>query len=202
LNTPRAPSGNAFSARFEELSPDVHGDAQVASLIDAYDARVNEHNRTALANVLPPPSAAGSAHYLGSASCRGCHEPAFAWWTRHAHGRAYTTLERQNKQFNLSCVGCHVTGYMQPGGSSVVHNQGLTHVGCESCHGAGSEHVAQHQRGRAAAAGSSKASLVRSPSEAACKQCHTPEHSDLFEYTGYVARLRAPGHGLPPPALN
>ena len=42
--------------------------------------------------------------------------------TSTSHGRAYATLEQRNKQFNLSCVGCHVTGYDQPGGATVVHN--------------------------------------------------------------------------------
>jgi hypothetical protein len=83
-----------------------------------------------------------------------------------------------------------VTGYGKPGGSAVVHNAGLTHVGCESCHGPGSLHVAQPHS-------ASKAPITASPSEATCKQCHSPEHSDLFEYATYVERLRAPGHGLP-----
>ena len=83
--------------------------------------------------------------YVGHARAAAtCHETALAWWKGHAHGRAYATLEQRNKQFNLSCVGCHVTGYNQPGGATVVQNQGLTDVGCESCHGPGSLHVADH----------------------------------------------------------
>jgi hypothetical protein len=159
--------------------------------VDAYDARVNEHNRVAFAGVSPPAVPPGAARYLGSAACKSCHAPAYAWWTRHPHGKAYTTLETLHKQFNLSCVGCHVTGYGKPGGAAVVKNEGLTHVGCESCHGPGSKHVAQP--------GAAPTALItKSPSEATCKQCHSPEHSDLFEYAGYVARLRVPGHGLPP----
>ena len=30
-----------------------------------------------------------------------------------------------NKQFDLSCVGCHLTGFRLPGGSEVVENAGL-----------------------------------------------------------------------------
>jgi 2',3'-cyclic-nucleotide 2'-phosphodiesterase (5'-nucleotidase family) len=186
--TARIPKGNAFDARFEQLTSDQPGDKPIASVVDAYDARVNEHNRSALADVAPPPPQPGAAHYVGAAKCQSCHAAAYAWWTHQAHGHAYTTLETVHKQFNLSCVGCHVTGYAQPGGSTVVQNAGLTHVGCESCHGPGSLHVA----GKISA-------ITKLPSEQTCKQCHTPEHSDLFEYATYAARLRAPGHGQPAP---
>jgi len=190
---PANPQGNAFSAKFEALGPEVAADRQIAGLVDAYDARVNDHNRVAFANVMPPPAPPGAARYVGSAACQSCHAPAYAWWTRHPHGKAYTTLEAVHKQFNLSCVGCHVTGYGKPGGSSVVHNAGLTHVGCESCHGPGSLHVAKPSA-------AAQAPITKAPTEATCKQCHSPEHSDLFEYASYVARLRVPGHGLPAPA--
>jgi 2',3'-cyclic-nucleotide 2'-phosphodiesterase (5'-nucleotidase family) len=188
---PQNASGNAFRAKLEALGPERRGDGPIAKLVDAYDARVNEHNRVAFAGVSALPVPPGAARYLGSAACKSCHAPAYAWWTRHPHGNAYTTLETLHKQFNLSCVGCHVTGYGKPGGAAVVKNAGLTHVGCESCHGPGSKHAAQP-------GATTQALITKSPSEAACKQCHTPEHSDLFEYASYIARLRVPGHGLPP----
>ena len=100
------------------------------------------------------------------------------------------TLEQRNKQFNLSCVGCHVTGYSQPGGASVVHNEGLTDVGCESCHGPGSLHAAD-------ADADADKNVHRDAPESVCKQCHTPEHSDHFAYPAYKAKLIVPGHGLP-----
>jgi hypothetical protein len=185
---PAQPSGNAFSARFEQLGPEVQRDAAIRSLMDAYDVRVNDYNRKAFADVFAPPAPPGAARYVGSAACQSCHEQAFAWWTKHPHGHAYATLEAVHKQFNLSCAACHLTGYLEPGGSALVHNEGLTQVGCESCHGPGSQHVAQPAK--------LSARLVRAPGEATCKRCHTPEHSDLFEFTTYVARLRVPGHGL------
>ena len=181
--------GNAFSARYEPLTVEQSRDKTIGDVIHAYDARVNDHNRVAFADLKPAEPAAGAARYVGSNACQTCHAPAYTWWTQHPHGHAYTTLERAHKQFNLSCVGCHVTGYDQPGGSTVVHNEGLIHVGCESCHGPGSRHIAQPRAASTA--------LTKQPGEAVCKQCHTPEHSDLFEFNAYVARLRVKGHGLP-----
>jgi hypothetical protein len=182
-------AANALRAAYVALSLDQPKDPQITQLMGDYDSRVNDHNHKAFADVAPKPAPAGTPSYVGSATCQGCHSGAFNWWTKHAHGRAYTTLEQVHKQFNLSCVSCHVTGYGRPGGSSVVQNQGLTHVGCESCHGPGSLHA------KAPAAAEHR--LTAHPAETVCKQCHTPDHSDLFEFQPYVARLRAKGHGLP-----
>lgn len=173
----------AFSARWVELGPEVAGAPQVAATIDAYDRRVNEHNRTALAGLVPVPAAAGQASYVGSETCGSCHAQALAWWKNTPHGNAYATLVSRDKQFNLSCVACHVTGYGQPGGSTVTHVDKLQNVGCENCHGPGSLHIANPT-----------APMVREVREPVCAGCHTEEHSDQFAFAAYVARLRAPGH--------
>ena len=183
-------AGNYLRARFVELTPDATRSPNIGAMVEAYDARVNEHNRTALADLRPPPVAEGQASYIGSASCATCHEGADRWWRQHAHGRAYQTLVERNKEFNLSCVGCHVTGYGQPGGSTVTHNLdgALVNVGCESCHGPGSAHVAAPE---------SAGLVALSPPETICLRCHNEKHSDRFNFVGYRAMLMAPGHGLP-----
>ena len=190
LRTPPRPQGNAFSAQFIELAPETPGDPDIRALIDAHNKRVNEHNRVALASLMPKPVAPGMPGYAGSARCGDCHAQAEAWWQGHAHGTAYATLEKRDAQFNLSCVGCHVTGYNRPGGATVVHNEGLINVGCESCHGPGSLHAHDPD------VDASK-NVQREVPEITCKQCHTPEHSDRFEYATYRAKLIVPGHGLP-----
>jgi hypothetical protein len=89
-------------------------------------------------------------------------------------------------------VGCHVTGYRQPGGSEVVQNEGLRDVQCESCHGPGSLHI--EARGPAARA----ATIRRTVDGNFCAtQCHTPEHSDHFNYDRYLPFILGPGHGRP-----
>jgi 2',3'-cyclic-nucleotide 2'-phosphodiesterase (5'-nucleotidase family) len=189
LELPVRAQGNVFSARFVELDTSTPSDPDTRALLDAYNKRVNEHSRSALANVLPKPATKGQPSYLGSARCGDCHEAEFAWWKGQAHGLAYATLERRNTQFNLSCVGCHVTGYNQAGGSTAVHVDGLTNVGCESCHGPGSVHVAD-------AGAEASRNVRREVPEAVCKRCHNPEHSDRFEYATYRGRLIVEGHGL------
>lgn len=193
LATPPAlPSdGNAFVARWEEIDPDAPKAPAVERRLEALARRINEHNRQALADRLPPPVPEGEPRYVGSAACASCHAAAYAWWERHPHGRAYATLQQRHREFHLECVGCHVTGYERPGGSTVTHNLdgALVNVGCEVCHGPGSAHVAAP----------STANIRRDPSERVCVQCHNEEHSDLFSYEGYRASLLVPGHGRPLP---
>lgn len=182
--------GPAFAARYVELPPEALKDANITQIVKGYDKKVNAHNREAFANWTPPEVPEGVPHYVGSKACATCHGAAYNWWRGHAHGRAYQTLVTREKQFNLSCVGCHVTGYGQPGGATVTHNLdgALVDVGCETCHGAGSQHVV---------AGDT-ASMQRNPPETLCVQCHNEKHSDGFVYEAYRATLIVPGHGLPP----
>lgn len=188
-STPGA--GNLFYAHYLEIGPERARDPDVAALLGAHARRVNAHNREAFAEVAAPAAAEGQPHYVGAEACRACHEPAFTWWRNHAHGTAYATLVRLDKQYHLECVGCHVTGFGAPGGAGVVRNEGLTDVGCESCHGPGSAHVADaHTAGR----------IGRDAPAAVCTTCHDTEHSDLFDYARYRARLIVPGHGQAPAA--
>jgi hypothetical protein len=183
-------AGNAFSARFVELGPEVHDDPEISALLAAHDKRVNDDNKLALADVEPLPVPRGTPGYVGSERCGSCHEAAHAWWSKHPHGRAYATLEKVDKQYSLSCVACHVTGYGRPGGAAVVQNAGLTNVGCESCHGPGSLHAEDPD------VDDDKNVKLAVP-ESTCKGCHNSEHSDKFAYVTYRAKLIVPGHGKP-----
>ena len=178
------------SVRWVELGPEAGGDPETRRSLDDLARRIDEANRQAYADWRPAPAPPGAPRYVGAARCGSCHEAAHAWWRGTPHGRAYATLEQRHKAFHLECVGCHVTGYGEPGGSTVTHVEGLQNVGCEVCHGPGSAHAARPEtppvRGRQVP-------------ESVCVRCHNEEHSDRFDYRSYLARLRAPGHGLPAP---
>jgi hypothetical protein len=180
--------GNSFAARWVELRKKSPSDREVAALMQEHDKVVNEANRLAFADLKPPPLGPNDVAYVGSAACSSCHQSAYAWWRNHSHGVAYLTLQQRSKEYNLDCVGCHVTGYQQPGGSTVTHNLDgqLRNVGCESCHGPGAAHVKDPE-----------AAVVRKPPAATCTVCHNQQHSDLFDYEAYVKTLLVPGHGLP-----
>ncbi|MEM6959068.1 MAG: multiheme c-type cytochrome, partial [Myxococcota bacterium] len=190
LAPPELPAGaRGFSAHLIALDRQQPRNGEVAERLGALDRRINDFNETTYADRRPPEPEEGQAHYVGSDACASCHSAAHAWWLGHAHGRAYATLQGLNKEFHLECVGCHVTGYERPGGSTVTQllDGALRNVGCENCHGAGSAHIESPL----------EASLPAETPESVCVSCHNEQHSDLFNYEVYVRTLRVRGHGLP-----
>ncbi len=143
LDTPPAPTtGSFFRYTVKEMSPGVGKDDAIDGEMLAYYKKVDEANKLAFAGRMPPPVTGDQASYIGVAACATCHANAKTFWDKTAHARAYATLSTQFKEFNLDCVSCHVTGYEQPGGSTVTHVDGLADVQCEVCHGPGSKHRA------------------------------------------------------------
>lgn len=160
-------------------------DATAKAALDGYDAVVAEVNRERFTGVHAPPPADGQPGYVGVEACADCHEEAVAQWKTTVHQRGYETLVAANKQFDLSCVSCHVTGFRQPGGSEVVENQRLQAVQCEQCHGPASLHVEDP----------STTNIRLEAPISVCLTCHTPEHSDTFDYQAYLRDVLGEGHG-------
>lgn len=163
-------------------------DAAARTALKHYDGVVASQNKTRFAGVKPPAPAKGVSGYVGTEACADCHEEAVTFWKTTRHASAYKTLVDDNKEFDLTCVGCHVTGFRKPGGSEVVENAGLRDVQCEVCHGAGELHVED---------GGELEGLIKrdAPAELCATQCHTAEHSDTFEYEAYLRDVLGPGHG-------
>jgi hypothetical protein len=109
-------------------------------------------------------------------------------WDRTTHAHAYATLSSQFKEFNLECVGCHVTGYDQPGGSTVTHAAKLENVQCEVCHGPGSRHVLNP---------ADRTRIIARPDASRCLDCHHPPHVEGFDALAKMKDILGPGHGRP-----
>jgi hypothetical protein len=171
----------------EQIKVTCHlpADATAKTALDGYDAAVAETNRERFLGVHPPAPLRGQPGYVGVEACADCHEEAVAQWKTTVHQRGYETLVAVNKQFDLSCVGCHVTGFRQPGGSEVVENQHLQDVQCEQCHGPASLHVEDP----------STTNIRLEAPISVCLTCHTPEHSDTFDYQAYLRDVLGEGHG-------
>lgn len=86
-----------------------------------------------------------SAAYVGSQACQSCHAAEYATWSKGGHARAVDTLRKDGKHEQPDCLKCHTTGFGRTGGFPVDgkpdQHPGLAHVGCESCHGPGGDHV-------------------------------------------------------------
>jgi nitrate reductase cytochrome c-type subunit len=86
--------------------------------------------------------------YVGSEKCYSCHAAEAAQWKSSKHSHAMEALEKyatrpKNRQFDGECVVCHSVGFGRPTGhENDTKTPHLRHVGCESCHGPGSGHVA------------------------------------------------------------
>ncbi len=159
----------------------------VAEKTKAYNATLCESSKRATASLECERAAEGTASFVGNDACVGCHPAAMAHWRTTKHARAVETLEIAGKLCDLGCIGCHTTGFNTPGGFCSPQKIGpFADVGCEMCHGAGSLHAQTSKM---------VAPFVKSPSANVCLQCHTKEHSDLFDFEKYRPRILGPGHG-------
>jgi hypothetical protein len=137
---------------------------------------------TKMAQQLPT---ANGAAYVGSEMCKTCHPTAYASYEKTRHAGAWETLEKAEKDPTRygwpvtaypDCVGCHVVGWReQTGFLSAAETPQLTDVGCERCHGAGSDHMASPGTKPYGIIGGAVPSML-------CIQCHDFEQSPNFVY--------------------
>ncbi len=186
---PPTPTGSFFRYQLVDVRESYGREDKVFAAMKSYYERVNAFNRDKFKDKKAPPPSKGEPFYVGSASCNPCHSASFAVWQKTGHSHAYKTLVDQAKEFNLDCVGCHVTGYDKPGGSTVtdVMSPNLKDVQCESCHGPGSAHIADP----------TTSVPVTEPGEQVCTGCHHPPHTDVFDFKARKDKILGPGHGKP-----
>jgi hypothetical protein len=129
------------------------------------------------------PGVAPAATYVGSQTCAACHPTAHGVWGASAHARAFESLVATGSDADPACIGCHTVGFGEPGGYVRSMNGGLfAGVGCESCHGPGSEHVALRS---AAGPGGEVALAMRPVGQGQCLQCHHGEFSRPFDWDAF-----------------
>jgi hypothetical protein len=186
-DAPPPKEGSFFQYRVLEVRESLGSDEAVKQQFLAYYKKVDDTNRVTFAGRLPPPAPPGAAAYSGIAACAGCHPGPKAVWDKTAHAHAYKTLSDGFKEFNLDCVSCHVTGYEEPGGSSVTHVETLQNVQCEVCHGPSSLHVADPTHVKPP---------VPRPGGDKCTSCHHPPHVHSFDAAAKLPEILGPGHGM------
>jgi len=150
--------------------------------------------------------------YVGSMACAKCHTGPmmgyqYSRWRMSAHARAYAVLGTQqaqdlarrigvagNPQKSQACLKCHSTaGHAEPGTAmdSYTPAEG---VGCEACHGPGSEYSPQAvmmDRRAATAAG------LRSVTPDTCVACHATAHEKPFDAPKAIKAIEHPRHLMP-----
>ena len=112
-----------------------------------------------------------------------------AFWQTTKHAHALAALQRKGRAGDPSCVGCHVTGYLLPGGTSDIKAATSTfaEVGCKSCHGPGAVHVQTADK---------KTGTTRRMEPAVCLGCHTPDQTNKgFDVPAFFKAILGKGHG-------
>jgi hypothetical protein len=211
---PAEVKGSWFENRVLPLDASIPDQAGVALLVAAYN---HENQRRAEAGkpvgvaerdpraAAPPAPAAhllkaaagttapapATMSYAGTAACGACHQPALRFWQTTKHAHALESLARKKRDHDPTCVGCHVTGYLRPGGTAdlAVAITRLRDVGCETCHGPGLAHVTAEGKNK-------KTSVARQVPASVCLGCHTPDQTNgEFDYPAFMKAVLGPGHG-------
>jgi len=173
---PIEPPVSTFKNRFVPMATDLPDDMEVVKIVDGINQEINRVGRRLIAQ-----KGRIVTNFVGSKSCKRCHENEYAVWKKSRHARAYTTLLNKGQQFNLDCLPCHITGSADLDQAD-AHNltPDFQGVGCENCHGAGREHL-KNPKG---------SHLKARPQEKLCLGCHSEEHDGSFNYGKYVPIIK------------
>ncbi len=165
--------GEWHNFRLISLGPEHSDDAAAHRAYHAYLQRVTAER---LIDTLPRSE---GGDFVGSASCAPCHTREYELWRETTHASALKTLEDTGNDRDPECVGCHVVGLAFTSGfRDRFSTPGLADVGCESCHGAGGDHVTRPYE------------LYGKAGEASCLPCHNSDHSPEFEFKSYWERIK------------
>jgi hypothetical protein len=121
--------------------------------------------------------------FVGTERCMKCHDYAYDIWKQSGHAHAYSSLidadkknPPVNRQYDGECVVCHTVGFVYDSGfRNEKDTPKLINVGCESCHGPGSQHAKHHDNVQLRAEMNPLKGNARRI-EDSCIKCHDPEN--------------------------
>ncbi len=172
---------DAVKGEITLVSDRIPQDEEIAALAEAYRAEVR---KTKLAIDDPAklaadmvPGVKATATFAGTQSCAACHPTAMKAWADSGHGHAFHTLVARQADADPNCIACHTVGFGTASGYRREFGATkLVDVGCESCHGPGSQHVEQRS------AGGEVTARFHPVGAGDCRKCHHGEFSRPFEY--------------------
>lgn len=155
----------------------------------------------------------GEGRYIGTHTCAACHKGEmmgyqFSKWRMSAHARAYAVLAseeafeiaqeqglRDTPQTSPACLKCHATAYHQPAKGAIELYSIYEGVGCEACHGAGSDYYPEAIMRDPRAA---KEAGLKEVTHLTCLGCHENAHGKPFDFD---LALKTIAHPTEPPAV-
>lgn len=150
-------------------------------------------------NLAYPVIASASPAYVGNAGCSFCHMISNLSWEMSVHAKAFETLRagaKKQEKLNAKldpgkdytndkdCLKCHTTGYRETGGfKDISSTPKMAGIGCESCHGPGSEYRGLHAKNKNFTKAEAKAAgqVYGSLDESVCTSCHLSKDSPFTE---------------------
>ena len=156
---------------------------------------------------LPERTDASLPKYTGSLACGQCHKGSdmgyqYSRWRDSDHARAYAALGSpaaekiakemgvdENPLTSAACLKCHSTAYRDAAGGAVRSYSMFEGVGCESCHGAGSDYSPEAvMRDKRAAVMAGLKEVTRET----CRRCHENAHGKPFDYEHALEEIAHP----------
>lgn len=190
----------AIKGEVSLVSEEIPQDGDIAALAVAYREEIR---RTKLAIDDPAtlredmvPGVQARANYAGTQSCAACHQIAAQVWAHSGHSSAFFTLLAHKADADPNCLSCHTVGFGTPSGYRREFGANrLVDVGCESCHGPGSQHVEQRR------AGGEITARFRPIGAGDCQKCHHGEFSRPFtwdQFWPHIMHRKEPATRKPP----
>ena len=149
----------------------------------------------------------GEPKYIGVYTCAACHKGPmmgyqFSKWRTSAHALAYAVLAtdrayeiakdekvKGSPQTSPACLKCHTTAYHRPATGATEFFCLYEGVGCEACHGAGSNYYAEAVMRDPRAA---KAAGLKEVTRETCLECHQNAHGKPFDFDEAVKEIAHP----------
>ncbi|MCP4807244.1 MAG: hypothetical protein GY913_25715 [Proteobacteria bacterium] len=161
------------------LGSALDGESTASKRLDAF----REKQLDAAVDRVASTSESDGPRYGTGASCVSCHTRQVANWGFTAHAKAAQSLRPRGEHQNPECVGCHSTGFGEPGGFADVSEGTMRtwgNVQCEACHGP----LAGHPRD-----GRVEPQVIN---ESTCVGCHDEANSPNFDYATYIRQVTCP----------
>lgn len=131
------------------------------------------------------PGVSATATFVGTETCQTCHPKTHGGWTGSSHAKAFETLKKKGTEADPHCISCHTIGFGKEGGyRRPMGESQLVAVGCESCHGPGSLHVAKYRDGKTVNF------QFRPLGAGDCISCHHGEFSRPFEWDKFWPNIQ------------
>lgn len=135
------------------------------------------------------------ATYVGAENCKSCHPNTYMKWSTTKHFLAYDSLRKDPKPdvvYDAECVTCHTTGFEYTSGwKSEAETPYLKGNQCENCHGPGSKHLAEPDKGEY------RKAMALTPENAdknrLCLGCHDGDNSPKFSFATHYPQIAHKG---------